>query len=324
MAQGAGQFFGENTAALNISVISETAKQALFNQATADEAAIIAPLGGAPELLVVQINDLGPGAAATALTWWDLSPYTGFTTALPFSSHQRGPKDVVGSTGVQSQDHTVGMWLDTAMTPPLPNIGLLNISLGYEFAPNRNFYPWSNPANTLSAVYDLNVFRVVTAPGKEAYFGFNYTFIDARSHRTIYYGATAFDPRGVQETVMYDGCEGCSGHPIIGTSYDNGTMFAHLTTPYVDPRFVTQRFSSYGIQVTKTEFERGLAAANALIQSTCVQQALSDMECRKKKVSPYGEDYRLVAINFGSEVNFEGGPGGQLGGSLRNLRVTID
>jgi GBS Bsp-like repeat-containing protein len=321
MVQEGVAWFSTPTPNVAVSVIPATPKQIVISQALAADAFIKSPVPqSSPGQLVLQINGFGSAGAAAAVSW-DVGSFTGFSTALPYASFQRGPADIFGGTAAQSYGHTVGMWIDTQVSPP--NATITNISLA--FAPPGVMMPWGVDTNLLNSSLDMNVRTASGGPGKEVYAGLAYLFLDTRNNRQVYLSQQMFDLRGVvTEFATFDSCDICSKNVILASSLKDGTLWGHRTTPFVEPSIVTGAFNVYGYSVSKVEFERALAAGNSLIMSRTPACAnAQSVDCKKALLSPHAEDYRLLDIEAGAEAN-AAVPGGRLGVSMRNLRVTID
>jgi|GEM_PF-243496 len=277
------------------------------------DARIIGNVQGPSGSFVVRVANLGATADAAPVTW-PVAERTGFDPAPGGdpSPYQRGPAAAAAGTAVQMRGPEIGIWIDSDL--PRPEAGaLIPVCPAYWWWDVKSApWPFAQPGDELAFRFDLKVPTATRARGAEVYLCAYFLFRDARSGRSVWYGASLFDLRGpLKELVHVDNWEAGTGLPILLAAIRPGSGWLHpgpgsaeaQTAPFSDYR----RFE---FRVSAPELLQGLAALRQRFPETGT-------------LSTQAADYQLVHVNVNPEVYAPAGSRGQIGLALRDLRVAL-
>lgn len=242
---------------------------------------------------------------------WDASAFTGVRTPPGF---QFGLSPDANTTAVQMHGREIGIWIDS--DHPRPALGsLLPITPAYWWWDmSRAPIPFKDPGRELAMSFDLKV-PTATKTGKAvAYITTNFLFRDSRSHQQLWLGATVFDPRGestLPDTVHLDNWEGGTQLPIHYSALNQKSQWLHPGPSSV--LFTDKPFTDYRkLEVCVTAPE--LRAALIAMKKAMPKLANTSQDPR---------DYQLIHFNINPEVFAPQGSRGDLGLSLRDVRVEM-
>ncbi len=217
-----------------------------------------------------------------------------------------------GTTAVQVQDKTVGIWINSQSQFFAGDI--LPVVAHHDWTAIDNIRPWPTAQSRLGYAFELQVPSASRSGSGEIYAGPALIFRNSLNGKQFFYYVTAYDPRGssslaLQERVIHDGCSTCTGLPIVASSFKGNTTFGSKTANsagYSDTTWGGFRYFEY--RINWTQFQ---AALNAL-RTTTGDQTWS--------TNP--GDYQLMHFNYNPEVSAVAGQGtGTIGSSIRNITL---
>ena len=274
------------------------------------DACVIGEVHPQSERFYVRIGNYGKTTPLVPQTW-DAGRFTGLQVP---AGCQRGPSPEADTTAVQVHGREIGIWIDS--DHPRPALGsLLPITPAYWWWDmSRAPLPFKEPDRELSMSFDLKV-PTATQTGKAVpYITINFLFRDSRSQQQLWLAATLFDPRGeatLPDTVHVDDWEGGTQLPILYSALNRKSQWLHpgpRSALFTDKPFADYR--KIEVRVTAPELRAALLA----------------MKNAMPKLAPASEDprdYQLVHFNINPEVYAPKGSRGQLGLSLRDIRVEV-
>jgi hypothetical protein len=276
---------------------------------------VIGEVPPASERFYVRIANMGADGAAAPLSW-DVGRYTGFrpAPAESLARYQRGPRQAAEGTAVQVRGQGIGIWIDSDR--PRPRRGaLLPICPGYWWwRQSRAPSPFSQADRELSFSFDLKVPTAERRGRAEVYVCAYFQFLDRRSKRQFWFGASLFDLRGADrfhDIVHVDNWEGGTGLPILFAALDRRSKWLHPGPGSAE--FADRPFDDY----RRLDFRVGPAELRA---------AISAMRKRLPKTADISDDpsdYRLLHFNVNPEVYAPEGSRGRLGLAMRDIRVLL-
>lgn len=267
------------------------------------------------ERFYVRVGNMGGGAVSQAIHW-DVGRYTGFspddqsTRAL----YQRGASDNSQGSAVQIRDRQIGIWIDS--DHPRPQRGdLLPVCPAYWWwNVDRAPRPFVDIGRELSFALDMKVPTAERSGQAQVYVCAHFLFRDATSGQSFWFGASLFDLRPSSQfpdTVHIDNWAGGTKLPILFTALTDHSDWLHPSPDsarFTDHAF--DDFRSFEVRVGAAELRRAIRA---------MKSRWSDLS----GVSEEPQDYSLVHLNVNPEVYAPAGSRGQLGLTLRNIRVRL-
>ena len=281
--------------------------------AAAVDRSIVGNTPPVPESFVVRIGNLGE-VADRAVAGWAVSQWTGFDPVPGGdpSPYQRGPSTTPGSTAVQMRGDELGIWIDSDL--PRPAAGaLIPVCPAFWWCDlTRAPRPFAEAGHELAFRFDLKIPSATRAGGAEVYLCAYFLFRDARSGRSLWYGASVFDLRGPQPELLHvDNWEAGTGLPIVVAALRGGTRWLHPADGSAEAQAAP--FSDYRrfeFRVGAEELLHGLAALHRRFPETA-------------SLSTDPADYQLVHINLNPEIYAPPGSRGQIGLAVKGLRVAL-
>jgi hypothetical protein len=319
---------GRNPAKASADTVGETPSkehegrvvETIFRQPTIEtdgvDGCVIGEVPTASERFYVRIGNMGRGASAAPLSW-DVGRYTGLRPA-PVESlarYQRGPRQAGEGTAVQVRGQEIGIWIDS--DHPRPQQGaLLPVCPGYWWwRQSRAPSPFSETGRELSFSFDLKVPTAQRQGNAEVYICAHFQFLDRRSKRQFWFGASLFDLRGAdrfRDVVHVDNWEGGTGLPILFAALDRRSKWLYPGPGSAE--FADRPFNDY----RRFDFRVGPAE---------LRTAVAAMRKRLPKmadiISDNPSDYQLMHFNVNPEVYAPEGSRGRLGLALRDIRVLL-
>lgn len=288
--------------------------EALFHQpdlAAKDvDASIIGEVHPQSEHFYVRLGNYGKTTPLVPHIW-DAGRFTGLQVP---AGCQRGLSPEADSTAVQMHGREIGIWMDS--DHPRPALGsLLPITPAYWWWDmSRAPMPFKEANRELSMSFDLKV-PIATQTGKAVpYITMNFLLRDSRSQQQLWLAASLFDPRGettLPDTVHLDHWEGGTQLPILFSALNHQSQWLH---PGLSSALFTDKpFSDYrsvSVRVTANELRTALRA---------MKKAMPKLAT----ASEDPRDYQLIHFNLNPEVFAPQGSRGQLGLSLRGIRVEL-
>jgi hypothetical protein len=274
------------------------------------DACVIGEVHPQSERFYVRLGNYGKTTALVPQTW-DAGRFTGLQVP---AGCQRGLSTEPDSTAVQVNGREIGIWIDS--DHPRPALGsLLPITPAYWWWDlSRAPMPFKEEDRELAMSFDLKV-PTATQTGKAVpYVTTNFLFRDTRSQQQLWLAATLFDPRGeatLPDTVHVDNWEGGTQLPILYSALNHKSQWLHPgpgSALFTDKPFADYR--SFCVRLTAAELRAALLA----------------MKKAMPKLAPASEDprhYQLIHFNINPEVYAPTGSRGQLGLSLRGVRVEM-
>lgn len=272
--------------------------------------AVIGEVHPASERFYVRLGNCGKTTPIVPQSW-DAGRFTGLRAP---AGCQRGPSPETGGTAVQVHGREIGIWIDS--DHPRPAIGsLLPVCPGYWWWDlSRAPAPFREPGRELSLSLALRVPNASRQGQAEVYITTNFLFRDVRSQRQLWLAASLFDPRGAArfpDTVHVDNWEGGTQLPILFSALAPGSQWLHPgpgSSLFTDKPFPDER--PFSVRVSAGE----LRAAIVAMRKAMPHLATASEDPR---------DYQLIHFNLNPEVYAPPGSRGQLGLTLRDIRVEL-
>ncbi len=274
------------------------------------ETCVIGELHPQSERFYVRLGNYGKTTPLVPQEW-DAGRFTGLQVP---AGCQRGLSAVTDATAVQVNGREIGIWIDS--DHPRPALGsLLPITPAYWWWDmSRAPTPFKIADRELSMSFDLKV-PTATKTGKAIpYITMNFLFRDARSQQQFWLAASLYDPRGkaaLPDTVHVDNWEGGTQLPILFSALNHESQWLHPGP--ASAMFTDKTFDAYRkieVRVTSAEIRAALVA---------MKKAMPKLTA----VSEVPSDYQLIHFNINPEVYAPQGSRGQLGLSLRDIRVEL-
>jgi hypothetical protein len=276
---------------------------------------IIGEVHPAGERFLVRMANMGTEADVAKLSW-DVGRYTGLRlgTGDSASVYQRGPGQVGEGTAVQLRGNEIGIWIDS--DHPRPQQGeLLPVCPAYWWwnvatAPR----PFSSEDRELSFSFDLKVPTALRQGKAEVYICAHFLLRDKRSGKQFWLGASLFDLRAAEnfpDTVHMDNWAGGTGLPILFAALNDRSKWFHPgpgSACFSDKPFDDYRRFDY--RVRSSELHVALTA-------------IRDRLPHHADMSSDPGDYQLTHFNLNPEVYSPNDSRGQLGLSIRDIRVRV-
>lgn len=285
-------------------------RQPEINDAKASDACVIGEVLPGSERFHVRLGNYGK-TTPLVLQTWDANGFTGLKVPQGF---QFGILSDANTTAVQAHGREVGIWMDS--DHPRPALGsLLPITPAYWWWDmKRAPLPFRDATHELSMSFELKVPTASREGKAEVYITTNFLLRDQRSQQQFWLASTVFDPRGeahFPDIVHVDHWEGGTQLPILFSALNRKSQWMHPgpdSTLFADTTFTTYR--KFEVRVSSTELRAALLA---------MKKAMPKLAT----ASEDPRDYQLIHFNINPEVFAPQGSRGQLGLSMRDLRVEL-
>ena len=294
---------------------NEASRSYIFQQSSSDSVANI--------LFVNSLNPSGgfgvsqwfanPNGPSDVVVNWNVGDFTGFYPANKSTAQLGVSNASYGSTAVQAEGGTIGLMIhtqsaETATTNPATIFAIVP-------GANLNVYPFANPDQLLIYSMELQVFGAYNQAPGIGYAGQYFFFADHTSNKGFWYGNVVYDPRGMQEAVMFDGAyngdtPGTSSPIILSVA---GLQNAQYSTA----------LDGAGIQTsTWTGFKKFTFAISPANLKNAIAAVKRQYPNQYSNLSDDPVNYYLTSFNFDPEIAKVNGGEGWLGLSFKNINIS--
>jgi hypothetical protein len=276
---------------------------------------VIGEVRTSSERFYVRMANMGDGPSAAALSW-DVGRYTGFrpAPAESLALYQRGSRQATEGTAVQVRGREIGIWIDSDHPRPQRGALLPICPACWWWQMSRAPWPFREADRELSFSFDLKVPTAQRQGKAEVYICAYFQFLDRRSKRQFWFGASLFDLRGADrflDLVHVDNWEAGTGLPILFSALNQRSKWLHPGPGSAE--FTDHPFNDY----RRFDFRVRPAELGAAI--VAMRKRLPGMA----SVSDDPRDYQFLHVNVNPEVYAPEESRGRLGLALRDIRIVL-
>lgn len=248
---------------------------------------------------------------------WKVGDETGFYPegALePGNSVQTGNEDAIGRPALQASGSEVGFFFNSLHTVGQRDF-LPNIRYGYKCSGRNKIHPWKTPSPdskvAVQVSFEARMPHNKMSGGAVSYLPFSmalHDMSDPANPLIFTHNVKIFDSRGGFNRGA--GRVG-TGELTVRTPLENNAYVTNLASP-----FKTEAWKEHA------EFQWQITDVQLLNAVNDLNEWLEKNEPKHPLFSTNPKDYRLRRISFGAEIATSSGGHGEIGGSVRNLRVS--
>jgi hypothetical protein len=271
-------------------------------------------------LLLWQKNPNRPDGQLVPTTW-AAGDMTGFYPTPPLEKKEAAFRDVPGSSTLQVDGDTIGVYLKSSDLPVGTDFGKMMITPAYMVPKDEEIYPFATPGTAIFESLDLQipVAQALSKPGSMAYAVADLVLLDRQTHMRITYGVALFhylsrlaprpsiDRLHQTEVGKYD----APSHSFqVGNPADPGSRV--LTLLPGSDLFQTRPWKgwkTFRVAITVENFQAAL-------------RALAAVQGAKFNLSVNPADYRVTEWHLNAELQTSSGPA-EMGWSMRGAKVAL-